>query len=129
MNVLETSFVLDYWDGEGFARDFFASLDDDVGVATVSLFELYLGALLAESPNATVGSIADDLSWAEPLPFTDGAAREATRIESELTDRGEKINLADVLIAGVARDRGATLVTTDGHFDRVDGLDVHNPRA
>jgi len=45
-------------------------------------------------------------------------------VEAELLDAGNRINLGDVLIAGVCRHHGARIVTRDEHFGRVDGLDV-----
>jgi predicted nucleic acid-binding protein len=32
-------------------------------------------------------------------------------------------------VAGVARNRGATLVGADDHFERIDGLSVENHRT
>ena len=60
----------------------------------------------------------------DPLPLDESAADEAARIEGELLAAGERVHLGDVLIAGVCRDRGATIATRDDHFDRVDGLDT-----
>jgi tRNA(fMet)-specific endonuclease VapC len=130
MNCLDTSFVIDYWYGEPHAKAFFDGLDEDepVWIPTAALFELYDGALLSDSPDEDVESVASDLDWADPLPFGDEPAREAARIDAELTQRGEQINLADVLIAGTAAASDMTLVSLDDHFQRVADLTVHNPR-
>jgi tRNA(fMet)-specific endonuclease VapC len=68
------------------------------------------------------------LDWAEPLPVTRNAVREAALIEAELLDQGTPINALDMLIAGIVREAGATLVTRDSDFDSVDGLDVEQFR-
>ncbi|WP_254544589.1 PIN domain-containing protein [Halomarina pelagica] len=126
MTCLDTSFVIDYWRGEPHAATVIAEFGDNepVWVPAIALFELYIGALLSDAPAETVESVASDLSWADPLPFGEGPAREAARIDAALTERGEQINLADVLIAGTARDAGMRLITADAHFERVPDLDV-----
>lgn len=129
MSCLDTSFVIDYWYGEPHAKEFFEDLDENepVWIPTVALFELYDGALLSDSADEDIEEVASDLDWADPLPFGDGPAREAARIDAELIRQGERINLADVLIAGTAAASDMTLVSLDEHFERVSGLDVHNP--
>lgn len=128
MICLDSSFVIDYWQGEEYTKEFLVETDDDVGIPTVALYELYVGALLSDSPDETIGSVVEDLDWAEPLGFDD-AARTAARIDETLIDRGERINAMDVLIAATARAHDATLVATDSHFERVPDLELRNPRG
>jgi predicted nucleic acid-binding protein len=129
MTVLDSSFIIDYWEGEPYAKTFLGGLSDTepVWVPTLVLYELYAGALLSDSPADTITSVATDLDWADPLPFDDGAAREAADIRADLSQRGEPINPVDMLIAGIARDASMTLVACDDHFDRVADLDHYNP--
>lgn len=129
MNALDTSFVIDYWNGEDYTREFFDSLaeNEPVWIPTVALFELYDSALLSDSPAENVESVDDDLDWADPLALDNDSVREAARIDAELISRGEEIPLPDALIAGTARAADMTLVAIDEHFERVDDLDHHNP--
>lgn len=129
MHCLDTSFVIDYWDGEEYTAEFFTTLEDNepVWIPTVALFELYLGGELSDAPDADADTVAADLDFADPLPFGDGPARHAACIDAELTRRGERINLGDVLIAATARNADMSLITVNDHFDRVPDLDVHNP--
>ena len=94
-------------------------------VPTLALFEIYRGALRSAGPGG-VGAVAGSLEWVDPLPLTEGAAREAAAVEEELRDAGTPINLGDVLLAGVCREAGASIVTRDEQFDRVPGLEVLN---
>lgn len=129
MPCLDSSFIIDYWQGEYFAAGFLNSLDEheSIVVPTIVLYELYSGALLSDAPAETITSIASDLDWADPLPFGDGPAREAAQIRVALRERGAQINPVDLLIAGTARNAGMTLVTTEEHFDRIPSLTVVNP--
>lgn len=131
MPCLDSSFIIDYWQGEYFAAGFLNSLDEHepIAVPVIVLYELYLGALLSDAPEETITSVASDLDWADPLPFDDGPAREAAQIRVALREDGAQINPVDILIAGTARDAGMTLVTTDAHFDRIPNLTVVNPAA
>lgn len=72
----------------------------------------------------TSGRPRSDLDWLEPVALTIGAAANAARIDAELHSNGEPMGSLDTLIAGVARDAGATVVTRDAHFERVANLDV-----
>lgn len=93
----------------------------------VVLYELYVGALLSDAPTETVSSVANDLDWADPLPFGDDPAREAAQIRVALRERGAQINPVDLLIAGTARNAEMVLVTTAAHFDRIPNLTIVNP--
>ncbi|GAB3417090.1 type II toxin-antitoxin system VapC family toxin [Haloparvum alkalitolerans] len=124
MIALDTSFLVDYLDGEEATKRFLAErTGEPMHSPALSLFEVYRGAARTTSGDR-IDDVADALDWVDPLPLDGSAADEAARIESELLAAGERINLGDVLIAGVCRDRGATIVSRDDHFDRVDGLDT-----
>lgn len=124
MIAFDTTFLLDYLDGEDATGEFLESqADDPFFVPTLSLFEVYRGAARTGG-RREVDRLAPLLDWLEPLPLTDEAAREAAVVEAELLDAGRPINLGDVLVAGICRHDGADVVTRDAHFDQVDGLDV-----
>lgn len=124
MIAFDTTFLLDYLDGESDAKEFLEEREDKPFFApALSLFEVYRGAARTGG-RETVEQVASALNWAEPLHLTDATAREAALVEAELLDDGNRINLGDVLVAGVCRHNGARLVTHDEHFDRVDDLTV-----
>jgi tRNA(fMet)-specific endonuclease VapC len=61
------------------------------------------------------------------LPLDRLACQAAARIYADLRRRGDLIPDADILIAGIARAGGYTLVTQNvKHFGRIDGLQVEN---
>lgn len=124
MLAFDTSFLLDYLDGEDATAEFLAAHEDKPFHApTLALFEVYRGAARVGEPEQMERAVSA-LSWVDPLPLTDATAREAAAIESELRNDGMPINLGDVLIAGVCRHNGARVVTRDDDFDHVDGLNV-----
>lgn len=124
MRCVDTSFLVDYLNGDPAAEDWLAAAESEsIHAPTVALFEVYRGVLRAELPGG-LEAATDALEWTIPLPFSEPAARETARVEHELRTAGEQINYADRQIAGIARNAGATLVTRDRGFRRVDGLDV-----
>lgn len=124
MIAFDTTFLLDYLDGDPAAKEFLeAHSEKPFFTPSLSLFEVYRGAARTGGRDA-IDRVASGLDWVEPLAMTDAAGREAALVEAELLDAGNRINLGDVLIAGVCRHHGARIVTRDEHFGRVDGLDV-----
>ncbi|WP_424004846.1 PIN domain-containing protein (plasmid) [Haloarcula salina] len=90
---------------------------------TVALHEVFVGAARLRGRDG-VEDARNDLDWVEPLELSASGAAEAALIKAELRESGDKIGAMDTLIAGMVRDTGGTLITRDGHFDRVQGLDV-----
>jgi len=130
MLCLESSFLIDWFRKQNYAHEFLETRDptERVLVPTPVLHELIRGALVSESYPGAPEDIYADLDYAEFTPLTVGGAEEAAEIRATLDKRGEPIGAFDSLIAGVARDTGATLVTSDGHYNRIGDLDVINPR-
>jgi len=68
-------------------------------------------------------SVSELLAGLEQVAFDREAARESARIRVELERRGLVIGPIDLLIAGTALSRNATLVTNNTkEFSRIKGL-------
>lgn len=127
MKLLETSFLVDYERGREPTRTYYQAHRDEVlAASTVSLFELAFGVVL--NSHGTVEDLRESLRWVDFLDFGVSDAVEAAQIQAELQGDGTRIHVGEVLIAGVARNRGATLVAADDHFDGIDGLAVETHR-
>lgn len=123
MKLLETSYLVDYERGRDSARTYFDDhADEPLTASTVSMFELAFG--VAWDARRELSELRESLNWVEFLEFSVADALEAGRIQAELQSVGERIPVPDLMVAGVARNRGATLVAADAHFDAVRGLDV-----
>ena len=100
------------------------SRDATVLLSSVVTFELWYGvgkSRHTESNRRRLEAFcAGPLDW---IPFDDEDAREAGSVRAELEAAGTPIGAYDALLAGQARRRGATLVTSNQReFDRVRGL-------
>jgi len=93
-------------------------------VSSVVAFELWYG--VGKSQRKEINTRRLEAFLAGPLEWTlfdEEDAREAGMVRVELETAGKPIGAYDVLIAGQARRRGATLVTSNvAEFDRVAGL-------
>lgn len=130
MNYLDSSALIDFLnsdtDSHDAARSYVESrLHRSFFTPTVVLYELYRYRARQAGPDG-VAELASDLDWLTPVPFTEAAAQEAACIEAELTSAGTQINAMDILIAGVVRESGGTIVTRDRDFERVEELDVES---
>ncbi len=97
-------------------------------VSSVVTCELWYG--VAKSQHKETNTRRLEAFLAGPLEWTlfdDDDAREAGMVRAESEIAGKPIGAYDVLIAGQARRRGATLVTSNvAEFDRVAGLKWEN---
>ena len=93
-------------------------------VSSVVAFELWYGVAKSERKEANtqrlLAFLAGPLEW---TLFDEEDAREAGAVRAELETAGRPIGAYDVLIAGQARRRAATLVTSNvDECERVAGL-------
>ena len=95
-----------------------------LSLSTIALFELRHGIAnsdRAERNTRVLDALLDE--GFDVIPFDAADAAEAGAIRAHLRRAGTQIGPYGVLIAGAARRRGATLVTSNGReFERVPGL-------
>ena len=123
MKLLDTSYLIDFERGRDPAREFFESNKHEaLAVSAISTFELAYGVVWS-SPGS-LEELVQSLQWVDILDFSMGDGLEGARIQAELQKSGQRIPITDIMIAGVARNIGATIVTADEHFSHIDGLKV-----
>jgi tRNA(fMet)-specific endonuclease VapC len=96
---------------------------NDAATSSIVLFELWYG--VGKSARAEANATRLNAFLAGPINRIDldeEDAKEAGEIRAQLEAAGRPIGAYDVLIAGQARRRGATLVTANAEFGRIPGL-------
>lgn len=95
-----------------------------VSVSTVAVFELWYGVAKSTKRDFNARRVEAFLSGpVDVMPFEDQDALHAGRVRSVLERKGTPIGPFDLLIAGQALARRATVVTTnESEFARVTGL-------
>jgi tRNA(fMet)-specific endonuclease VapC len=103
---------------------------DDCAISSITVFELYSGALLSAHPHAEqlkVDRFVDPLTI---ITFDSAAGREAARLRADLKRIGSSIGPYDLLIAAEAIRSGLTLISSNlSEFRRIRSLQVETWRA
>ena len=128
MILTDTSFIIDVMKGN---RKALAKLNEmrktgaTAMVSTVTLYELYVGVSSVRRPLEEKEKILKATSRLSTIGFDEKSAREAGQVQGDLKARGEMIDIPDILIAGIARAGGYSVLTRNkAHFNRVTGLSV-----
>jgi tRNA(fMet)-specific endonuclease VapC len=97
----------------------------ELALPSIVFYELEYGTLRSGMPERRRRQLEIALVSIERIPFDTDAAMAAARVRIGLEKRGLRIGPLDLLIAGTAMSRGATLVTNNlAEFSRIDGLHV-----
>lgn len=126
MYALDSNSVIYLFKGQGRVSDHFLKTPpQEIAIPAITLHELETGIAKSSSPEKRRAQLDDLISLLTVLPFGAAEARASARIRAALEIRGTTIGPLDILIAGTALSRGATLVTHNtGEFGRVQGLSV-----
>jgi tRNA(fMet)-specific endonuclease VapC len=118
--LADTDVLIDFLRGVGDAERIGIELSTGrLCTTAVTAFELWAGSKNPQQA-ATVEAL---LAAVTVLPLDISAARRAGEVRRELERTGMEIGMADSLIAGIALDRGAILITKNRkHYQRVPGL-------
>ena len=126
MYVLDTNTLIYYFKNQGqVAQRLAAVAPQEIVVSTIVLFELQVGIAKSTSPAKRIQQLQQLLSRVSLVPFDRDAAVASAAIRAQLEQQGTPIGPMDVLIAGVAMARQATIVTRNvDEFSRVGGLAI-----
>jgi tRNA(fMet)-specific endonuclease VapC len=129
MTLLDTSVIVHYLKGDPeIAARLNATPCSELAIPSVVVYELEYGTLRAKISPARRRQIAEGFKSIQHVPFDSEAALAAARVRVALEMRGITMGPLDLLIAGTALSRGATLVTNNIEFSRVPGLRVEDWR-
>ena len=130
MKLLDTTFLIHYWAGVDAVESYLQEHDEEAFVTTtLNIKELAVGVELRD--DVAPEEIVPTFEWVEIRPFRTEHALVAGALEAAFhrddgTNRKELDALvADLLIAAVAIEEGATVVTRNTEdFERFENLDV-----
>ena len=99
----ETPRVIDYVDGGG-----------SLFTSAICVYEVVEGEMWASGKSAH--DVRQGFAGVESIPLNEDIALEASRIQNELRNDGDRMAVRDLLIAATARSTGAELVVADSDF-------------
>jgi tRNA(fMet)-specific endonuclease VapC len=128
MWVLDTNTLIYFFKGKGrVAEKLLTHSPRDIGIPSIVLYELEVGIAKSTSPDKRLGQLEELTAVVQILPFDAKEARISASIRSRLEKKGTPIGPYDLLIAGTAQARSATLVTRNTReFGRIKGLSIEN---
>jgi len=132
MKLLDTTFLIHYWAGRENAKTYLKQHEEsEFSTTALNIKELAVGRDLQGKLDRH--EILTTFAWLRIIPFRTEHAFVAGPLEAELHRNGnvnqDKINAltGDVLIAAVANERGATVVTENADdFELFDGISVES---
>jgi len=125
---LDTDILIEYFRGSEPIRRKIENLteEDSVGLTWLTFYEFFKGIFLS-------GKLSEEkflqglVKACIILEESYDAAKIGGEIYADLKKKGELINDADILIAGIVKAHNAILVTNNvKHFSRVQGLQIEN---
>jgi tRNA(fMet)-specific endonuclease VapC len=130
LTLLDTNTIVHYIKGNpGVVSRLREISVQDVAVPSIVVYELERGTLQSKGRRRReLGEAV--LRDMQVIPFDEGAAIEAAKIQVELESRGTSIGPMNLLIAAIARHHSAVLVTNNvKEFSRVRGLKLSDWRT
>ncbi len=129
MVCLETTFAIDLLRGiNKEAKEKLALLERNREVLTISaptIIELISGSILTPRIENEKEKVIEFISSLIILDLDKDSAIKSGEIEAELTKKGEKVQIEDIMIGAIAKHNGEKLITRDvRHFERIKGLEV-----
>lgn len=125
--ILETSFVIDFLQGDEDAVSKMQSLVDQnipYEITSPTVFELWGGLQNLGAPEKEQQKILTLMQGIAVFPLDEESAKIAGTIDGQLAKKGLTINTEDSMIAGIAIKNNKKVLTRDQHFDRIDGLKI-----
>lgn len=122
--MLDSAFCIDVMrDKHSHLRERFRQESQHMAMSSIVLYELRFGAENSQTPVRNLERLEDFATRLVMFDFDDDAASHAANIRADLSKRGCMIGAYDLLIAGHARSRNLSVITSNiGEFSRVDGL-------
>ena len=125
--ILDTDALISLMNGEPAADKAVRRLEeqeDQIVTTIISAYEIIRGAYISSNQEKNLAKVQDVLTNIPILDLTIQSCEEASKIHRELRKKGCLIGEFDVLIAGIAKANGETVLTRDAHFRLVEGLNT-----
>lgn len=126
--ILDTSFILDVWEGDDDAEEKLRSLkraNIEQNLSSMTVFELYHGVEVSNKPKREQQKVLRALSNRPVFDASRQIMSKAGRIYGDLEKKGEQIGEPDCIIAATAIINSEPVLTRNtDHFRRVSGIAV-----
>jgi len=120
--ILDTSVLIDFIRNEKDAVSFVKNLSDKYEICTtdINVFELYYGAYLSKQTDKNVAAVKGIINTLIVFSTTEESMEISAKLLADLDKKGQKIEIKDVLVAGICLLSSCPIVTQNKkHFERM----------
>ncbi|MEK6857133.1 MAG: type II toxin-antitoxin system VapC family toxin [Nanoarchaeota archaeon] len=127
MKVADTTFLIDLVKGKKETKKLLES-GEDILTTQINMYELVRGLFLKSIYSAKFAEIINSLGDLRVLSLDNKSIVKSAEISADLIKKGEVIQDADCLTAGIALSNGINTIITKNvkHFSRIKNLKVES---
>ena len=114
MKVLDASFLIDYGNGVDAAAEYLRDHSNEQFCIPAPVYTEYLLGTVHSNAPTDIGDARTELSWADVVETDESTAVRAAELADEIGPKGPELTAIDALVAAVADQLNATLVSCDG---------------
>jgi tRNA(fMet)-specific endonuclease VapC len=125
MKLLDSTFLIDLINGETRIKKIIKN-DELYFTTQINMFEVLSGLYFKNLSKKKISDTLDLFENVLVISLDEQAVVKAAEINGELMRKGQRIEDADCLIAGIAMTKGIKTIITDNakHFSRIPGIKV-----
>lgn len=125
----DSDFLIDFLRGKTYTKPLIDKIENkevEGYISVVTAFELYNGSFLFNDPGKKLNEAENILNWFVVVSLDREIMLRASKINTELILKGEKIQIEDVLIAATAISLNMRLLTNNKrHFSKIRELQLY----
>ena len=123
---VDSDYLIDYLRRQAYTKPLMEKIQSrqaEASISVVTVFELYVGALLSNNPGKRFEDVETLLSWFRIVDINKEIMLIAAKINVDLRKKGFMIGIQDVLIAASSISANTPLITNNTmHFQKIEGL-------
>ena len=120
--ILDTTVLVDFIRNKEDAVSFVKNLSEKYEICTtdINVFELYYGAYLSKQTDKNVAAVKGIVNTLIVFSTTEESMEISAKLLADLDKKGQKIEIKDVLVAGICLLNSCPIATQNKkHFERM----------
>jgi len=120
--ILDTTVLVDFIRNKEDAVSFVKNLSEKHEICTtdINIFELYYGAYLSKQTDKNVAAVKGIINTIIVFSTTEESMEISAKLLADLDKKGQKIEIKDVLVAGICLLNSCPIATQNKkHFERM----------
>ena len=126
MKVLDASFLIDYGNGTEESAEYLLAHADERFLIPAPIYTEYLLGTVHSNAQTDIEAARAELSWAEVVETDESTAVRAAQIADGIGPEGPNLTAIDALVAAVADQLNASLVSCDSDLTNTEIQEIIN---